>query len=166
MPPIIYGNNPKYGRLSIQVPALTRYAIKHKQAGFVGTGKKTWSVVHVLDLAKVRTALHKAWKQPQLTRSNRHTFKFSTGWRLPPTAIQNFRTHTSSVRAARSPGVRLPTLLVRSFTQRAKSTPPRPQAFPRPTTRISLDSSHPMLSAAIRGTVATAFAPWAGRLSS
>lgn len=53
MPPIIYGNNPKYGRLSIQVPALTRYALKHRQAGFVGTGEKTWSVVHVLDLARV-----------------------------------------------------------------------------------------------------------------
>ncbi|EFY95160.1 NAD dependent epimerase/dehydratase family protein [Metarhizium robertsii ARSEF 23] len=53
MPPIIYGSNSKHKRLSIQIPALTRFACKHGQAGYVGTGKKAWGVVHVRDLAKV-----------------------------------------------------------------------------------------------------------------
>ncbi|QLI67657.1 uncharacterized protein G6M90_00g032670 [Metarhizium brunneum] len=52
MPPIIYGSNSKHKRLSIQIPALTRFACKHGQAGYVGTGKKAWGVVHVRDLAK------------------------------------------------------------------------------------------------------------------
>ncbi|OAQ69775.1 NAD dependent epimerase/dehydratase family protein [Pochonia chlamydosporia 170] len=52
MPPIIYGNNSKYKRLSIQVPALTRFACKHGHAGYVDNGKQGWGVVHVLDLAK------------------------------------------------------------------------------------------------------------------
>ncbi|KID96023.1 NAD dependent epimerase/dehydratase family protein, partial [Metarhizium majus ARSEF 297] len=52
MPPIIYGSNSKHKRLSIQIPALTRFACKHGQAGYVGSGKKAWGVVHVRDLAK------------------------------------------------------------------------------------------------------------------
>lgn len=31
---------------------MARYALKHGHAGYVGTGQKTWSVVHVLDLAR------------------------------------------------------------------------------------------------------------------
>lgn len=53
MPPIIYGCNPKYQRLSIQVPTLTRFALKHGYAGHVGTGQSAWGTVHVLDMAKV-----------------------------------------------------------------------------------------------------------------
>ncbi|KHN94782.1 NAD dependent epimerase/dehydratase family protein [Metarhizium album ARSEF 1941] len=52
MPPLIYGSNSRHKRHSIQVPALTRFALKHGQAGYVGTGTKTWGVVHVRDLAK------------------------------------------------------------------------------------------------------------------
>ncbi|KAK5053151.1 hypothetical protein LTR84_002125 [Exophiala bonariae] len=56
-PPLIYGVNPKYKRLSIQLPTLTRFAIKHGYAGHVGKGASVWSVIHVLDLARGYIAL-------------------------------------------------------------------------------------------------------------
>lgn len=40
-----------------KIPNLTRFALKHKYAGYVGKGKAAWSVIHVLDLAKVRQAI-------------------------------------------------------------------------------------------------------------
>jgi len=52
IPPLIYGVNPKYKRLSIQLPTLTRFALKHGYAGQVGKGASVWSTVHVLDLAR------------------------------------------------------------------------------------------------------------------
>lgn len=52
MPPVIYGYNPKYGRLSIQIPTLTRFAIKHGYAGYLGAGEAVWNQVHVFDLAR------------------------------------------------------------------------------------------------------------------
>lgn len=51
-PPLIYGANPKYKRLSIQLPTLTRFALKHGYAGHVGKGASVWSTIHVLDLAR------------------------------------------------------------------------------------------------------------------
>jgi len=38
IPPLIYGFNPKHARLSIQIPTLTRWAIKHGYAAHVGEG--------------------------------------------------------------------------------------------------------------------------------
>ncbi|KAJ9642734.1 hypothetical protein H2204_002382 [Knufia peltigerae] len=59
IPPLIYGINDKYRRLSIQLPTLTRFALKHGYAGQVGQGKSVWSTVHVLDLARAYiTLLH------------------------------------------------------------------------------------------------------------
>ncbi|KAK5214174.1 hypothetical protein LTR41_000366 [Exophiala xenobiotica] len=52
IPPLIYGVNQKYKRLSIQVPTLARFALKHGYAGQVGKGASIWSTVHVLDLAR------------------------------------------------------------------------------------------------------------------
>lgn len=52
IPPMIYGVNSKYNRLSIQLPTLTRFALKHGYAGHVGKGKSVWSEIHVLDLAR------------------------------------------------------------------------------------------------------------------
>ncbi|KAI0155405.1 NAD(P)-binding protein [Hypoxylon sp. FL1284] len=52
IPPIIYGVNPRHGRLTIQIPTLTRYALKHGYAGHVGAGLPVESAVHVLDLAR------------------------------------------------------------------------------------------------------------------
>lgn len=58
-PPLIYGVNPKYKRLSIQLPTLTRFALKHGYAGHVGKGASVWSVIHVVDLARgYMTLLH------------------------------------------------------------------------------------------------------------
>jgi nucleoside-diphosphate-sugar epimerase len=51
LPPVIYGLG-KENRLSIQVPTLTRFAIKHGFAGYVGGGKAVWGYVHVADLAR------------------------------------------------------------------------------------------------------------------
>lgn len=51
LPPLIYGANSDHGRLSIQVPTMARFAIKHKYAGHVGKGKSVWSLVHVTDLS-------------------------------------------------------------------------------------------------------------------
>ncbi|KAI2605688.1 NAD(P)-binding protein [Hypoxylon fragiforme] len=50
--PIIYGFNPNHRRLSIQIPILTRYALKHKYAGHIGAGLSVKSAVHVRDLGR------------------------------------------------------------------------------------------------------------------
>lgn len=50
LPPIIYGVT-KHRRLSIQIPTMTRFALKHKYAPLVGKGKAVWSTVHVSDLS-------------------------------------------------------------------------------------------------------------------
>ncbi|EXJ88988.1 hypothetical protein A1O3_02052 [Capronia epimyces CBS 606.96] len=57
IPPLIYGLNPKYGRLSIQLPTLTRFALKHGYAGHVGKGASVWSDIHVFDLARAYVVL-------------------------------------------------------------------------------------------------------------
>ncbi|KAI0470647.1 hypothetical protein GGR56DRAFT_659869 [Xylariaceae sp. FL0804] len=59
IPPLIYGHTAGHGRLSIQVPTLTRYALKHGFAGHVGGvgGGAVWSTVHVRDLARAYVAL-------------------------------------------------------------------------------------------------------------
>ena len=44
--PIIYGANAIYGRLSIQVPTLTRFAMKHQYSGHVGRDK--WDPMHAI----------------------------------------------------------------------------------------------------------------------
>ncbi|KAI1136267.1 NAD(P)-binding protein [Hypoxylon sp. FL0543] len=59
IPPLIYGFNPNHKRTSIQIPTLTRYALKHGYAGHVGAGLSIWSTIHVLDLARAYvTVLH------------------------------------------------------------------------------------------------------------
>ena len=52
LPPLIFGVVKSLGRLSIQVPTMSRFALKHKYAGYVGGGKAVWSTVHVADLAR------------------------------------------------------------------------------------------------------------------
>lgn len=51
LPPIIYGVGAET-RLSIQIPTMTRFAIKHGYAGYAGGGKAVWGQVHVSDLAR------------------------------------------------------------------------------------------------------------------
>ncbi|CZT22025.1 related to Weak similarity to Y.pseudotuberculosis CDP-3,6-dideoxy-D-glycero-L-glycero-4-hexulose-5-epimerase [Ramularia collo-cygni] len=52
IPPLIYGFNPSHKRLSIQIPTLTRFALKHGYAAHVGKGLSVESNIHVLDLAR------------------------------------------------------------------------------------------------------------------
>lgn len=52
LPPLIFGCIESHGRLSIQVPTMARFALKHKYPGHVGAGKGVWSTVHVADLAR------------------------------------------------------------------------------------------------------------------
>jgi len=59
LPPLIYGVGKKSGRLSIQIPTMARFAIKHGFAGYVGKGQSVWNQVHVTDLARAyMTVLH------------------------------------------------------------------------------------------------------------
>lgn len=51
LPPVIYGLG-KENRLSIQIPTMARFALKHGFAGFCGGGKAVWGQIHVSDLAK------------------------------------------------------------------------------------------------------------------
>lgn len=57
IPPLIYGFNPKHKRLTIQIPTLTRFAMKHGYAVHVGTGEPVESNIHVLDLARAYVVL-------------------------------------------------------------------------------------------------------------
>jgi nucleoside-diphosphate-sugar epimerase len=58
LPPVIYGLG-KDSRLSIQIPTMARFAVKHGYAGYVGGGKAVWGHVHVADLARgYMTILH------------------------------------------------------------------------------------------------------------
>jgi nucleoside-diphosphate-sugar epimerase len=52
IPPLIYGINPLHKRLSIQVPTLARFALKHGFSGHIGPGLSVESQIHVLDLAR------------------------------------------------------------------------------------------------------------------
>ncbi|KAF7538567.1 hypothetical protein G7054_g2779 [Neopestalotiopsis clavispora] len=59
IPPLIYGFNPDHKRLTIQIPTLTRFALKHGYAGYVGEGLPVESNIHVKDLARAyRILLH------------------------------------------------------------------------------------------------------------
>ncbi|CAK3902302.1 Hypothetical predicted protein [Lecanosticta acicola] len=51
LPPLIYGAN-KYGRLSIHIPTMARFALKHNYAGYVGGGEGRWTMIHVSDLSR------------------------------------------------------------------------------------------------------------------
>lgn len=58
LPPVIYGVGEE-DRLSIQIPTMARFALKHGFAGFCGGGKSVWGQIHVRDLAKgYMTILH------------------------------------------------------------------------------------------------------------
>ncbi|KFY21704.1 hypothetical protein V491_02945 [Pseudogymnoascus sp. VKM F-3775] len=57
-PPLIYGLGQE-NRLSIQLPTMARFALKHGYAGYVGKGKALWRHIHVADLARgYMTILH------------------------------------------------------------------------------------------------------------
>lgn len=57
IPPLIYGFNHQHKRLTIQIPTLTRFALKHGYAAHVGKGLGVESNIHVLDLARAYIVL-------------------------------------------------------------------------------------------------------------
>ncbi|KAI7480493.1 NAD dependent epimerase/dehydratase family protein [Hortaea werneckii] len=80
IPPLIYGFNPKHKRLTIQIPTLTRFALKHGYAAHVGTGAPVESNIHILDLARAYlTLLHHLEATPSAnTLANPYYFCEST----------------------------------------------------------------------------------------
>jgi nucleoside-diphosphate-sugar epimerase len=76
IPPLIYGFNPSKGRLTIQIPTLTRFAIKHGWSGVVGKGLSVESQIHVMDLARGYVVLlHYLEKSsPQVVLENPYFF--------------------------------------------------------------------------------------------
>lgn len=57
IPPVIYGVSSREKRLSIQLPTMVRYSIKHGYPGMIGDGLAVWNQVHVKDLARGYVAL-------------------------------------------------------------------------------------------------------------
>jgi nucleoside-diphosphate-sugar epimerase len=57
IPPLIYGFNPNHKRLTIQIPTLTRFALKHGYAACIGKGLAIESQIHVMDLARAYIVL-------------------------------------------------------------------------------------------------------------
>lgn len=57
IPPLIYGFNTAHKRLTIQIPTLTRFALKHGYAAHVGKGEPVESNIHVMDLARAYIVL-------------------------------------------------------------------------------------------------------------
>lgn len=81
IPPLIYGFNPKHERLTIQIPTLTRFALKHGYAAHVGKGEGVESNIHVLDLARAYIVLlhHLETSSPAQTLENPYYFCETTG---------------------------------------------------------------------------------------
>lgn len=73
--------NPIHKRLTIQIPTLTRFALKHGYAGHVGPGLAVESNVHVLDLARGYIVLlhHLEQSSPAESLKNPYYFCESTG---------------------------------------------------------------------------------------
>ncbi|KAL3418239.1 hypothetical protein PVAG01_09955 [Phlyctema vagabunda] len=75
IPPVIYGVGTLEERLSIQLPTLTRFALKHGYAGYVGAGLPVWAEVHVKDLATgYMTLLHFLEADPDTALDNPYFF--------------------------------------------------------------------------------------------
>lgn len=81
IPPLIYGFNPSHKRLTIQIPTLTRFALKHGYAAHVGKGLGVESNIHVLDLARAYIVLlhHMEKSSPSFLLENPYYFCECTG---------------------------------------------------------------------------------------
>ncbi|KAI9641309.1 hypothetical protein NHQ30_010111 [Ciborinia camelliae] len=73
-PPLIYGVNSREKRVSIQLPTMVRFAIKHGYAGHIGAGLSKWSQVHVRDLARAYVILLHAIENNQVDLQNPYFF--------------------------------------------------------------------------------------------
>jgi nucleoside-diphosphate-sugar epimerase len=83
IPPLIYGINFREKRLSIQLPTLVRFAVKHGYAGHVGDGLSRWSQVHVSDLARGYITLLHALENNQVETVENPYFFCNNGEDLP-----------------------------------------------------------------------------------
>ncbi|KAK4565934.1 hypothetical protein LTR86_003783 [Recurvomyces mirabilis] len=81
IPPCIYGFNPKHERLTIQIPTMTRFALKHGYAPQIGKGAAVESNIHVMDLARAYIVLlhHMEHAAASEVLSNPYYFCESTG---------------------------------------------------------------------------------------
>ncbi|KAF2815516.1 NAD(P)-binding protein [Mytilinidion resinicola] len=57
IPPAVHGFNPAHNRLSVALPQLVRFALKHGFSGYVGEGRNVWNATHVADLGRAYTTL-------------------------------------------------------------------------------------------------------------
>ncbi|EME43616.1 hypothetical protein DOTSEDRAFT_72852 [Dothistroma septosporum NZE10] len=85
IPPLIYGFNANHGRLTIQIPTLTRFALKHGFAAHVGKGQGVESNIHVKDLARAYIVLlhHLETSTPAKVLENPYYFCETTGDKEP-----------------------------------------------------------------------------------
>ncbi|ESZ94112.1 NAD dependent epimerase/dehydratase family protein [Sclerotinia borealis F-4128] len=74
IPPLIYGVSSREKRLSIQLPTLIRFAIKHGYSGHIGNGLSKWSQVHVRDLARGYVTLLHSLQNNQMDVQNPYFF--------------------------------------------------------------------------------------------
>ncbi|KAF7920410.1 hypothetical protein BELL_0885g00010 [Botrytis elliptica] len=74
IPPLIYGISSLEKRLSIQLPTLARFAIKHGYAGHIGEGLSRWSHIHVRDLARGYVTLLHSLETSDLEVKNPYYF--------------------------------------------------------------------------------------------
>ncbi|KAI1336509.1 hypothetical protein F5Y15DRAFT_394004 [Xylariaceae sp. FL0016] len=79
IPPTVYGFNPAHGRLSIQIPTLTRYALQYGFAGHLGDGLAVESNVHCVDLARAFLVLLHHLESSTTGPENPYYFSESTG---------------------------------------------------------------------------------------
>lgn len=87
MPPVVYGRNLRNDRMSMAIPTLVRFALKHGWAGHVGGGLSVASNVHVRDLARgyrllLRYLEHTSALCPEIL-GNPYYFCEATGDREP-----------------------------------------------------------------------------------
>lgn len=78
-------NADTHGRGSIQIPTLTRFALKHGYAAYVGKGLAVESNIHVLDLARAYVCILHNLEElaPEQTLPNLYYFCECTGDKEP-----------------------------------------------------------------------------------
>ena len=85
IPPLVFGVISEHKRLSMALPALIRFSLKHGFAGRVGKGLNVWNAVHVADLARafkvlvdyLVTADRKALENPYFFAENGEEFTWA-----------------------------------------------------------------------------------------
>ncbi|KAK3670314.1 hypothetical protein LTR78_009768 [Recurvomyces mirabilis] len=78
--PTVYGRGTGPGnKLSLQLPAYTRYAKEHGQAAYIGEGKNIWGNVHIEDLCELSISVAQyALANPDKTTASEEWHGFET----------------------------------------------------------------------------------------